>query len=318
MLDLVRAAPLPGMQPNVLLAVAHDFVLRGVDHPLTAIYSGADRSSDPGAAFCDLVRSRPDEVAAMLEVRRTNTNECGRAAVLVPALRWIADRLREPLALVDAGASAGLNLRMDRYRIDYGAAGATGPADSPVRIECAVSGPAPIGDEVPAIAARIGLDRAPVDVTDEADVRWQLACVWPDTGRLERTRAALEIARRVPVEVVRGDVIEDLATTVERLPAGLPLCVMTSWVLAYVPGRERPRFVESLAGLSRTRPVAWLSAEGARVVRELEAPSLATGGTGVVASVLGVVRFEGGAQVAADVLATCHPHGSELDWIAGP
>ena len=42
-----------------------------------------------------------------------------------------------------SGASAGLNLFCDRYRLDYGTAGATGPADAPVRIECAVLGGAP-------------------------------------------------------------------------------------------------------------------------------------------------------------------------------
>lgn len=302
------------MQPNVLLAAGHDLVLQGIDHPLAAIYAG-ESTSDAGAAFCDLIRAHPDEVRWYLEHRRTNTNECGRTAVLVPALRWVANALGAPIVLLDGGASAGLNLQLDRYRLDYGDAGATGPADSPVRVDCVVTGDAPIEAEAPRITARIGLDRSPVDLSDDADVRWQLACVWPDTARLPRTRAAIELARRHPVEVVRADLIDDLASTVARLPAGPPLCVMTSWVLAYVPGRERPRFVEALAALSHDRPVAWVSAEGPGVVRELPAPAH-DGASGVVPSVLGVVRFEGGGQVAADVLGTCHPHGSVLDWIA--
>ena len=314
-LDLVLGGPLEGLRPNVLLAAAHDLVLQGVDHPLTAIYAGEPSSVDPGEAFCDLVRLHPDDVRWYLEHRRTNTNECGRVAILLPALRWVASALGEPLVLLDAGASAGLNLHLDRYRVDYGDAGVTGPEDSPVRIECDVVGDAPIEPSAPRIAARIGLDRSPVDLSDEADVRWQLACVWPDTGRLPRTRAAIELARREPVEIVRGDLIDDLAATVARLPADAPLCVMTSWVLAYVPGRERPRFVEALASLSHDRPVAWISAEGPGIVRELPAPPLDPE-AGVVPSVLGVVRFEGGERVAADVLGTCHPHGSFLTWTA--
>ena len=314
-LDLVLEAPLSGLQPNVLLAAAHDLVLQGVDHPLAAIYAG-ESSADPGLAFCDLVRSRADDVRWYLEHRRTNTNECGRTAVLVPALRWVAGIVGEPLVLLDGGASVGLNLHLDRYRLDYGPAGATGPAGSPVRVECAVVGEAPIEPVAPAIAARIGLDRAPVDLANDDDVRWQLACVWPDTGRLDRTRAAIEVARGDRVEVVRGDLIDDLASTVARLPAGPPLCVTTSWVLAYVPGRDRGRFVEALAALSHDRPVAWISAEGPGVVRELPAPA-SDPSDGVVPSVLGVLRFEGGVQVAADVLGTCHPHGSSLTWLAG-
>lgn len=313
-LDLVLEGPLPGMQPNVLLAAGHDLVLQGVEHPLAAIYAG-ESDADAGAAFCDLIRSRADDVRWYLEHRRTNTNEPGRAAVLVPALRWATGVVGEPVALLDGGASAGLNLHLDRYRLDYGAAGVTGPAGSPVRIECAVTGDPPIEPEAPAIAARIGLDRSPVDLADDADVRWQLACVWPDTGRLPRTRAAIDFARRQPVEVVRGDLIEDLASTAARLPADLPLCVMTSWVLAYVPGRERPGFLDALAAVSRDRPTVWISAEGPGIVRELAPPAEQPAG-GLVPSVLGVVRFEGGAQVSADVLGTCHPHGSILTWTA--
>ena len=300
----------------MLLAAAHDLVLQGIDHPLAAVYAGGS-SDDPGAAFCDLVHSRTDEVARYLEHRRTNTNECGRTAVLVPALRWVAGVVGEPLVLLDGGASAGLNLQLDRYHLDYGDAGTTGPADSPVRIDCAVVGDAPVEPSAPAIADRIGLDRAPVDLTDEADVRWQLACVWPDTGRLPRTRGAIELARRHPVEIVEGDLIEDLASTAARLRADAPLCVMTSWTIAYVPRPDRPRFVEALAALSHERPVAWLSAEGPGVVAELEAPP-ARPDVVPVPSVVGVVRFEGGQQVAADVLGTCHPHGSSLTWTAPP
>ena len=313
-LDLVLTAPLPGRRPNVLLAAAHDLVLQGVNHPLTRIYAG-ESADDPGAAFLDLVHSRRDEVRWYLEHRQTNTNECGRAAVLAPGLRWVADVIGEPLAVLDGGASAGLNLHLDRYRLDYGDAGATGPADSPVRIECTVVGDAPVEPSAPAIVARVGLDRAPVDLTDDDEVRWQLACVWPDTGRLPRTRAAIDLARRHAVEVVQGDLIDDLEGAAARLPADAPLCVMTSWTIAYVPRPDRARFVEALAALSHDRPVAWLSAEGPTVVREL-VPRPVDAGAVPVPSVVGVVRFEGGQQVAADVLGTCHPHGSALTWMA--
>lgn len=309
---------MPGMQPNVLLAAGHDLVLRGVDHPLVAVYAGTDTTTDAGAAFCDLVRARRDEVRWYLEHRRTNTNEVGRAAVLVPALRWVADVVGEPVVLLDGGTSAGLNLRLDRYRLDYGPAGSTGPADAAVRVECAVSGDAPIAPTAPSIAARIGLDRSPVDLGNDDDVRWQLACVWPDTGRLARTRAAIDLARREPLEIVRGDLIDDLASAVDRLPAGPPLCVVTSWVLAYVPRDGHARFVDALAALSTGRPVAWISAEGPGVVRSLWDDPPEGGDVALpTPSVLATVRFEGGAQVGAEVLGTCHPHGSSLDWLAG-
>jgi hypothetical protein len=48
--------------------------------------------------------------------RRTQTNEPGRCATLLPALA----ALDGPLALIEVGASAGLCLHVDRYSYDYG------------------------------------------------------------------------------------------------------------------------------------------------------------------------------------------------------
>ena len=323
-LDLCLAAPPFGRQPNVLLAAVHDLVLRGLDHPLAEVYASATagdqhpRHDEVGTLFCDVVRTNADDVGATLAVRRTNTNECGRSAVLVPGLRWLADRLGEPVALLDVGTSAGLNLRLDRYRLDYGALGTTGPAGSPVVVECRAGGDVPIRSEPPAIAGRAGLDRAPVDLADPDEARWMLACVWPDTGRLDRTRAAIELAHEHPVEVLAGDAVDDLPAAVALLPPDVPLVVTTSWVLAYLRRTDRKRFVDALAAQSRHRPVGWLSAEGPGVIDGLpDPPAVPTGeeDEGVERSLLGAHRFAGGALVDATLLATCHPHGRELTWL---
>ncbi len=312
-LDLVLAAPRRGRQPNVLLAAVHHLLLGGLQHELGEVYAGTS-STDPGPQFLDVVRTHAGEIAALLETRRTNTNECGRTAVLVPGLRWIADRLGEPLCLLDAGTSAGLNLRLDAYLLDYGDGRSTGPADSSVRIECAVSGEAPIRSEAPAVRARIGLDQTPVDLDDADEARWLLACVWPDTGRLERTKAAIALARRQPYEMVQGDMVDDLVGAASRLPDDGPLCIMSSWALAYLRRADRVRFVEQLALLSERRPVAWLSAEGPGVVDGLPAPPPRRN-DGIEASVLGCLLFERG-QPDAHLLASCHPHGNWLEWLA--
>jgi hypothetical protein len=327
-LDLVEAAPPFGQQPNVLLAAVHDLVLQGVEHPLADVYAAAaagdhhPREDEAGALFCDLVHAHEPAVRATLAFRRTNTNECGRSAVLVPGLRWLADHLGEPIALLDVGTSAGLNLHLDRYRLNYTDGRATGPADSPVAVACALIGDGrpPIADEAPAIAGRAGLDRAPVDLTDPAEERWMLACVWPDTGRLDRTRAAIRLAREHPVDVVAGDAVDDLPAAVGRLPGGVPLVVTTSWVLAYLRRTDRRRFVDALAALSTDRPVAWLSAEGPGVVEGLPDPPPRQAGapTGVEPSLLAAFRFEGGRVSDRTLLARCHPHGSELEWLHHP
>ena len=143
---------------------------------------------------------------ALLSTRHIQTNDCGRSALIGPGLTWLASQLSEPMALTDVGASAGLNLLCDRYRIDYGGAGATGPSDSPVQITCRVAGGnPPIAPALPPLRSRIGIDRSPIDLGHPDDARWLLACVWPDTDRLERTAASIHLAQQDPPRVVAGE-----------------------------------------------------------------------------------------------------------------
>src|SRR4051812_38684697 len=105
--------------PLLLLAAVHYLVLGGLDHPLAAVYGGQS-DADPVPLFHDLCLSHRAEILELLSNRNVQTNEVGRSAFLGPALAVAADRIGAPLALVDVGASAGLNLRCDRYLLDYG------------------------------------------------------------------------------------------------------------------------------------------------------------------------------------------------------
>jgi hypothetical protein len=214
LLELIDEAPTRGHQPNVLLGAVHHLLLGGLDHPLAAVYAGTS-PADPGPLFVDLCLAHRGQVLSLLATRHTNTNEVGRSAVIGPALTAVAGRLGAPLGLVDVGCSAGLNLRCDHYRLDYGSAGVTGPPDATVRIECAVTGgEPPIAPRLPPIGARVGIDRQPVDLTDDDAYRWLLACVWPDTGRLPRTRRALDALRNSPPHVVAGDAVDTVSDVV--------------------------------------------------------------------------------------------------------
>ena len=164
LLSWVQSAPPSAHLPPALLAAVHYLLLDDPDDPLAAIYSGRS-AADPAPLFLQLCRDRQDEVMALLSTRHIQTNDCGRSALIGPGLTWLASQLSEPMALTDVGASAGLNLLCDRYRIDYGAAGATGPSDSPVQITCRVAGGnPPIAPALPPLRSRIGIDRSPIDL----------------------------------------------------------------------------------------------------------------------------------------------------------
>jgi hypothetical protein len=321
-IEMIADAPPSAHLPNVLLAAVHYLLLGEPDHPLARIYAAADQDgavghSDAAALFIELCRSRRPEIEELLRTRHTNTNEVGRSALLGPALTTVASTLGAPLALVDVGCSAGLNLLCDRYRLDYGRAGSSGPADAPVDVACDLVGdrPPPISPTLPTIAARVGIDRDPVDVADEDKVRWQLACVWPDTGRLARTRVAFAEARRAELRIVDGDAVATIAGVVRDLPPDAPATVVTTWALAYLAKDQRLAFIDQLRLVGRERAVAWVSGEGAGVVPCFASVEPPVDSMGTTASLLGLVVFDGDDE-RSTLLGFGHPHGRWLEWRA--
>jgi hypothetical protein len=314
-LALVQEAPPPAHQPNVLLGVVHYLLLGGLDHPLAAVYAG-ESDADPGPLFVDVCLTHRAEVLELMETRRTQTNECGRSAVIGPALTWVAQQYGAPLALLDVGASAGLNLACDRYRLDYGEHGATGPRNAPVQIACKVRGGVPpIAPALPEITARLGLDRSPIDLTDAKDARWMLACIWPDTGRLERTSAAIREAQLRPPTIRTGDMVDDLRAAINELPADALACVTTTWALAYLQRAGREQFAAQLGAAGRVRPVVWISGETPGIVGPLADRKPPPDLDDIEPSLLGAIRYDGDTQDAT-ALAWVHPHGAAIDWIA--
>jgi hypothetical protein len=312
LLALVAAAPPSGQQPNVLFAAVHYLVLSGISHPLADVYAGrADRDLAP-ALFRDLCLSQRHNVGQLLASRHTQTNEPGRAALLAVGLAVAADLVGEPIGLLDVGCSAGLNLLIDRYRFEYGPMGSLGPIDSPVTITCELRGPAPVPARLPAIAARLGVDRAPVDIARADDARWLLACVWPDTGRLARTAAAVELARRHPPKMMSGDMVTDLDAALDTFDPSLPIVVVTTSACGYLNVDQRHAFLAVLERRARRQPLAWLSADAPGVIAVVPVPP-AIGGAGSFASVLGLVTFDTGTAVGR-ALGRCHSHGAWMEW----
>jgi hypothetical protein len=315
LLDRLRATPPSAHLPPALLAAVHYLVLSGADHPLAAHYAGR-AEGDPGPVFLDFCRAHWEDVNELLSTRHIQTNDCGRSALIAPGLTWLAPRFGGRFSLIDVGASAGLNLLCDNYRIDYGSFGATGPSDSPVAIHCRVAGgEPPIADRLPTFVTRVGIDRSPIDLTDPTDVRWLLACVWPDSGRLERTAASIELAQLSPPRVIAADANAALPDVLTSLPTGVAAVIVTTWAFAYFSLEDRQEFIALLDAASRQRPIAWLSAEGPGTVEPLsEATAAHPDPSG--SDVLGAVLFNGGSH-RAEFLGLVGAHGAWIDWQAG-
>lgn len=311
-------------RPTLLLAAIHYLVLASPDHELARFYpsvtGGPVPDGDPTPPLRRFCAEREAELVDLVRTRATQTNEVNRSVALRASLATLLP-VERTIAVVEVGASAGLNLGFDRYRVEVGAV-AGGPADSPVRLAAdPVGPPAPVDRALPPVAWRRGLDRNPVSLADPDAVRWLEACLWPEqTERLTRFRAAVTLMAEDPAVVVPGDMVDDLAAAVADAPAGVPLVVWHSWVLTYLARDRRPAFADAVAALSEHgRDVWWLSAEGPGVVAVLPQPEVPDDAPEEVryATHLGVQHLRDGSAVEpARVLGRCHPHLRWLEWWA--
>lgn len=261
----------PGQPPaNMLLAAAHELLLRGLQHPLAAYYPSVGGTGRPGpaafAAFRELCLAHSEAIEILLASRLTQTNETRRCAYLLPAFATVqADAGGLPLALIEVGPSAGLNLNFDRYAYDYGDGQLRGAIGSPVRIssELRGSGRPPLPDAPPAVAWRVGIDLNPVDLDNAAQVRWLEALIWPEhTERVARLRAAVALARVERPPIVCGDALELLPELIAAAPSGAALCVYHTHVTYQFSPAMRERLAHILAAASATRPIYHLGCEG--------------------------------------------------------
>ena len=281
-LDFLASLPEPKQQPNLLFAALRQVCGTPRDWP----------------AFRALLREHADAVRATMLARRTQTNEAGRCATLLPVLA----RLPQPLALLEVGAAAGLCLLPDRYGYDYGERRLAPPStDAPV-FPCRTDPATPLPSAQPRVAWRLGLDLHPLDVADAADCAWLEHLVWPEqSDRLLRLRAALDVARRDPPAIVQDDLLADLPAYARQAPADATLVVFHSAVLAYVADTAQR---EAFGQVVRTLGAVWISNEAPGIFAPMEKRLPRPGPRGAF-------------LLSVDEVPTAwtDPHGGWIEWI---
>jgi hypothetical protein len=223
--------------------------------------AGEGAPFDDWQSFRDLLVRHRERLAELVRTQAVQTNEVQRCFGLLPCFLSVARRSGLPLDLLELGPSAGLNLLWDRYRYEY-AGGSFGDAESPLvlRGEERRAVPPNLLRTHVEIVRRRGIDLCPPDVTTERGALLLEAFVWPGLDeRVERLRAAIEIVRREPPELVRGDYVELLpALLAERRNDALTVVFQTAST-AYLPHERLRRLLAVLEEAGRAGPLAWLS-----------------------------------------------------------
>ncbi len=258
-----QAAPAGAVVQLRLLAGLHRLALERRAPELAYFYPNLGGGADPAGAwavFEPVMRQHADELREALLIA-PQTNEAGRSVALLVGLFDAVGRSgRSRVRLLEVGASAGLNLLVDRFHIG-GEGWSSGPSDSPLQLSDAVIGPVSPVDYT--VISRRGCDLAPVDPTSQ-DGRLRLTSfVWPqDLHRHERLRAALQVAAAQPVAVDRAPASDWLA---EQLTAPVPEDVLTvlwhSVTRQYWPAAEVAAVDQLVTEAGLRMPIAQVSME---------------------------------------------------------
>ena len=292
--------------PNMLFAAVQYLLLSGFDHPLAAHYpiiTGKPRPPDPALPhFRDFCLEHRDRIIELILARLTQTNVVRRCTCLLPAFSIVCRETSSPLALIDLGASAGLNLNFDRYAYSYKRDGREilrwGSDGTRIRLEAELRGAGELPPVPPAIpvASRDGIDLDPVDLANPDQFLWLRALIWPE--HVERHQQLIDAATELKDSDIRmhaGDAARVLPTLIESVSREHALVVYSTIALHQFPRESRQRIADMLAATSAERPVWQIALEG-------NDPELS------------ITRYRRGVRGEAEILADASPHGWWIEW----
>lgn len=292
--------------PNMLMGASHYLLMRTPGAPLRRYYVNlTDIPLPPNEAF-PLFRTfcleRRDDIAAMLQSRRTQTNAVRRCTFLLPAFQLAARMFNQrPFGLIEIGCSAGLLLGWDRYGYRYDDV-QVGNGQSTVQLRTTRRGARamPLGDGIPQVQGRVGIDINPIDLTDPDEADWIDALIWPELAeRRALLQNAVEMLQAYPVELVQGDGIAQVGKLAARFERDVPLVVFHSIALYQVSAEKRQEFLINVGEIARVREVVCISAEW---IRPAPTPELH-------------IHSWQSDQTTTTKLANMDAHGRWIEWL---
>lgn len=302
-----RMANWPGLSledamPLRMAGGLHFLHLTGQTDLLAPVYSGQVTKQERVDALVREVALQFDAQLLPWLDGPPQTNEAGRSSCVMAGLMWLSGRLGPKFALIEIGASAGINTMMARYGYDLGAVKA-GPHGAAMQIVPEWRGWPPPAYPVEIVSVK-GCDIAPVDLTDPDAAQRLKAYIWADaTERMERMDVAIALAREQAPDLVQMDaaafVRQQLAAAQE--PGVTRVLFHTvMWQYLPEPTRQAIRDMMAEAGAAATaeKPLAWVRVETNRATFRHE---------------LTVKYWPDGGEVVQ--LAQAHPHGAWVEWM---
>jgi len=248
--------------PNLLFAAVHYLLIAHPNNELARYYPSLTTTPKPLASvypfFKKFVLTYAHEITVLLQERLVQTNEIRRCAYLYPMMTEIYQTHQMPLAFIEIGASAGLQLAMDQYNYCYNETLAVDNSDSELVLATHNTGDAlpPSISHPFVVAQRIGIDLNPLDVTNDKDVAWLQALIWPEHHeRRTLLKKAIPIVKQLDVQHMKGDALEHLTTISGQIKKDKMLVIFHTHVANQMPLHLRHQLMDRIKEISIERPL---------------------------------------------------------------
>lgn len=248
--------------PNLFLGAVHFLLLRGKEHELSEYYASiVSEPREPSTAincFRDFCKLYENDIIQILASKLVQTNEVRRCGYLYPSFCYIYSLAKKPLALIEIGTSAGLQLLWDKYCYSYKSNEKYGDGLSALEITAEIRGdnnPLLLKCSPP-VTSRIGLDLHVNDLNDPEDYLWLKALIWPEQNeRISFFEKAALCFQKQHLELIEGDGVSLLPNIVSKISEESTICVFHTHVANQIPLENKRVLSEHIQNLGKERDV---------------------------------------------------------------
>ncbi|MFE3573093.1 DUF2332 domain-containing protein [Lysinibacillus sp. NPDC059133] len=245
--------------PNLLLAVVQYLLSSSKDdlvHFYPSLTSTPKALNEVYPVFKAFVLSHLEELKTLFQEKLVQTNEIRRCSYLYPMMTEIYKRHQKPLAFIEIGASAGLQLGMDQYNYCYNQQLHINNSNSDFVLSSENQGqplPASITN-APVVCQRVGIDLNPIDIHNEEELQWLQALIWPEhQERRLLLNQALPILKELDLQLIKGDAIKLIKEISRDINKDAILVVYHTHVANQIPMELRLELMEQLKEISMER-----------------------------------------------------------------
>ncbi|MEB2299543.1 DUF2332 domain-containing protein [Lysinibacillus xylanilyticus] len=247
--------------PNLLLAGVQYLLSSSKDdlvHFYPSLTSSPKAINEVFPVFKTFVLSHSEELKTLFQEKLVQTNEIRRCSYLYPMMTEIYERHQKPLAFIEIGASAGLQLGMDQYNYCYNQQLHINNSNNAFVLSSENQGqPLPTSiTNAPVVCKRVGIDLNPIDIHNEKELRWLQALIWPEhQERRLLLNQALPILKELDLQLIKGDAIKLIKDISSGINEDAMLVVYHTHVANQIPMELRLELMEQLKEISLERPL---------------------------------------------------------------